>query len=173
MRWWEFDIGWFYIQALKSVGLARVKKVAPRPVILAEKQSVDLETVRAVIVSRLHVMAQYARYVLVPVLRDEWQCAGDSCRQGFRQARRILVRESSLMDDVMRARLDGVLAISQRLRTVYQFRQGLQSIWTERAANQAHLIKALQEWCAQAEATGIQALEDFAQRLRGYSLASA
>ena len=77
------------------------------------------------------------------------------------------------MDDVMRARLDGVLAISQRLRTVYQFRQGLQSIWTERAANQAHLIKALQEWCAQAEATGIQALEDFAQRLRGYSLASA
>jgi stearoyl-CoA desaturase (delta-9 desaturase) len=173
VRWWEFDIGWFYIQALKSVGLAKVKKVAPRPVILAEKQSVDLETVRAVIVSRLHVMAQYARDVLVPVLRDEWQCAGDSCRHRFRQARRILVRESSLMDDVMRARLDGILAISQRLRTVYQFRQGLQSIWAERAANQAHLIKALQEWCAQAEVTGIQALEDFALRLRGYSLASA
>ena len=172
-RWWEFDIGWFYIRALRSIGLAKVKKVAPRPVILAEKHSVDLETVRAVLVSRLHVMAQYARDVLVPVLRDEWHCAGDSCRKGFRQARRILIRESSLLDEAMRARLDGVLAISQRLRTVYQFRQGLQAIWTQRAENQAHLIRALQDWCAQAEATGIKSLEDFAQRLRGYSLATA
>ena len=34
------------------------------------------------------------------------------------------------------------------------------------------LLQALQEWCQQAEATGVQALEEFAQRLKGYSLQS-
>ena len=27
-RWWEFDIGWFYIRLLESVGLATVKRTA-------------------------------------------------------------------------------------------------------------------------------------------------
>jgi stearoyl-CoA desaturase (delta-9 desaturase) len=33
------------------------------------------------------------------------------------------------------------------------------------------LLQSLQEWCQQAEQTGIAALEDFALRLRGYRLA--
>lgn len=172
-RWWEFDIGWFYIRTLQLLHLARVRKVAPRPIFVPEKKSIDLDTVRAIVVGRLHVMAQYARDVMVPVLRDEWDCAGESCRKRFRLARRTLIREASLMDDSMRGRLDRLLNISQQLRTVYQFRQRLQAIWTERTQNQAQLIKALQEWCSQAEESGIQVLQDFARRLRGYSLAPA
>jgi stearoyl-CoA desaturase (delta-9 desaturase) len=30
-KWWELDIGWFYIRLLGALGLARVKKVAPEP----------------------------------------------------------------------------------------------------------------------------------------------
>jgi len=172
-RWWEFDIGWFYIRTLQLLHLARVRKVAPRPIFVPEKKSIDLDTVRAIVVGRLHVMAQYARDVMVPVLRDEWDCAGESCRKRFRLARRTLIHEASLMDDSMRGRLDRLLNISQQLRTVYQFRQRLQAIWTERTQNQAQLIKALQEWCSQAEESGIQVLQDFARRLRGYSLAPA
>ncbi len=29
-KWWELDIGWLYIRALELLGLASVKKVAPR-----------------------------------------------------------------------------------------------------------------------------------------------
>lgn len=170
-RWWEFDIGWFYIRALQLLRLARVRKVAPRPVYLDDKKSIDLDTVRAIVVGRLYVMAQYAREVMVPVLRDDWECAGESCRKRFRLARRTLIRDASLLDEGMRGRLDRLLNISQRLRTVYQFRQRLQAIWTERAQSQAQLIKALQDWCSQAEESGIQVLQDFARRLRGYSLA--
>lgn len=172
-RWWEFDIGWFYIRILQLVRLARVRKVAPRPVFVAEKKSIDLDTVRAIVVGRLYVMAQYARDVMVPVLRDEWDCAGEACRRRFRLARRTLIRDASLMDEGMRGRLDRLLNISQRLRTVYQFRQRLQAIWTERTQSQAQLIAALQDWCSQAEESGIQVLQDFAQRLRGYSLVPA
>ena len=31
-------------------------------------------------------------------------------------------------------------------------------------------LRALQEWCAQAEASGVKALEEFARTLRGYSV---
>ncbi|MGA7801648.1 MAG: fatty acid desaturase [Gammaproteobacteria bacterium] len=169
-KWWEFDLGWFYIRTLAALRLARVKKVAPRPVIVPHKQDVDIETVRAVILSRFHVMAHFAREVMLPVLREELRRADASCRRMLKQGRRPLVREASMMDDNARDRLDLALAVSQRLRTVYQYRQALQDIWARSAASHENLCHALQEWCAQAEATGIQALEAFAHRLRGYSL---
>ncbi|HKJ07649.1 MAG TPA: fatty acid desaturase [Gammaproteobacteria bacterium] len=172
-KWWEFDLGWFYIRTLSALGLARVKKVAPRPVIVPYKEDVDMETVRAVILNRFHVMAHFAGEVMVPVMREELRRADASCRRMLKQGRRLLVRDISMMDANARGRLDLALAVSQRLRTVYQYRQALQDIWARSAASHEHLRHALQEWCVQAEATGIQALESFARRLRGYSLQAA
>jgi stearoyl-CoA desaturase (delta-9 desaturase) len=62
---------------------------------------------------------------------------------------------------------------SQALQVVYRFKQELQQLWKERAATQESLLRALQEWCRQAESTGIKALEDFALSLRGYVLQPA
>ncbi len=59
----------------------------------------------------------------------------------------------------------------QRLRTVYTMKQKLRAIWQRSAATHEHLLHALQEWCHDAEATGIQALREFARKLRSYSLA--
>lgn len=170
-RGWELDLGWGYIRLLETLGLARVKKLAPRPVLLAKEQ-VDLDTVRAVVLGRLQVMADYARRVVWPVLRQESRprLAG---RFSLRQARRLLVRDAALLDDQARGRLEQLLACCQRLRTVYQFRQQLQAVWERQVASHEQLRTALQDWCAQAEATGIQALEQFARRLRGYGLSPA
>jgi stearoyl-CoA desaturase (delta-9 desaturase) len=170
-RWWELDLGWGYIRLLEVLGLARVKKLAPRPVLLAKDQ-VDLETVKAVVLARLQVMADYARRVVWPVLRQESRprLAG---RFGLRQARRLLVRDPGLLDAVAQGRLEQLLACCQQLRTVYQFRQQLQAVWERQVASHEQLRVALQEWCAQAESSGIQALEQFARRLRGYGLQPA
>jgi stearoyl-CoA desaturase (Delta-9 desaturase) len=170
-RWWELDLGWGYIRLLEALGLARVKKLAPRTVLLSKDQ-VDLDTVRAVVLGRLQVMADYARRVVWPVLRQESRprLAG---RFGLRQARRLLVRDPGLLDARARGRLEQLLACCQSLRTVYQFRQQLQAVWERQVASHEQLRAALQDWCAQAEATGIQALEEFARRLRGYGLQPA
>jgi stearoyl-CoA desaturase (delta-9 desaturase) len=60
-----------------------------------------------------------------------------------------------------------------RLETVYQFRQQLQEIWSRAWSSQEAPLQALQEWCRQAEQSGIKALEEFAFTLRGYSLQQA
>jgi stearoyl-CoA desaturase (delta-9 desaturase) len=172
-RWWEFDVGWFYIRLLSLLGLAQVKKVAPQPLILAGKETIDLDTVRAVVVNRMHVMAHYAREVIRPVLRQERRQCDDSCRRLLRRARSLLTRDAGLINERARGHLEQILARFNNLKTVYQYRQQLQAIWARKAISQENLIKALQDWCQQAEATGIAALQEFSRRLRGYSLQPA
>ena len=75
------------------------------------------------------------------------------------------------MDSRAKLRLEELLAQSHSLSVVYEYRQRLQALWQEKTASQEGLLLALQEWCQQAEQTGITALEDFAQTVRGYSLA--
>jgi stearoyl-CoA desaturase (delta-9 desaturase) len=170
-RPWEFDIGWMYIRLLSAVGLAKVRKVAPNPQIVPGKTQLDLDTLRAVIVSRMHVFARYGKEVLGPVSRVELCRDAADCRRLIRHTRRLLLAEGRRLDSAARARLEQVLAQHQTLATVYQFRERLQAIWDEKAPSQDALLRALQEWCAQAETTGIQALERFAQNLRGFTLA--
>ena len=66
-KWYEFDIGWFYISILAALGLAKVKKVAPEPKFDRSKLVADLDTLHAVVANRYDVMAKYARS-----LRQAW-----------------------------------------------------------------------------------------------------
>ena len=68
-KWWEFDIGWMYIRILTALRLAKVRRVAPNPQVVPGKSQLDLETLRAVITSRMHVFARYGKEVMVPVSR--------------------------------------------------------------------------------------------------------
>jgi len=170
---WEFDIGWLYISTLRLLGLAKVKKVAPEPLINPAKQAVDMETVRAILVNRFHVLSHYARDVVVPVLREELHKADESCRRRLRRAHRPLVRGEAVMDEDAKGRVQAALNLSHKLATVYEYKKRLQELWQSRFSSQDSLLHHLQEWCKQAEATGIKVLQDFARRLRGYTLQPA
>jgi stearoyl-CoA desaturase (delta-9 desaturase) len=170
---WEFDIGWFYIQLLVAMRLAKVKKLAPEPFYNHAKAMVDLDTLSAVISGRFHVMADYAKHVVKQVHREEVKNAGNATRKLLKPTRCLLVKEAFLMDERQRALLRTSLQHSAALAEVYEFGQQLHQIFTERAAAPERLLVQLQEWCKRAEATGIAALEDFANSMRFYTLASA
>ncbi len=172
-KWWELDLGWFYIRLLSILGLAKVKKVAPKPRVVEGKGNIDMDTVRAVITGRMHVAARYAREVLGPVTRAELCRSRRHCRRLSRRTQRLLVMEGPRLDARAKQRLEQVLAQSQTLETVYQFRERLRDLWERAAPNQEALLNSLQDWCQQAEATGIQALETFSHKLRGYTLVPA
>lgn len=169
-KWWEFDIGWMYIRILQTLGLAKVRRVAPNPKVVPGKAQLDLDTVRAVITSRMHVFARYGKEVMGPVSRDELCRDAEHCRRLVRRARRLLLTEGKRLDVAARQNLEQLLAKNQTLATVYQFREALQEIWDRKALSQDALLNALQDWCHRAEATGIRALEEFSKNLRGFSL---
>jgi stearoyl-CoA desaturase (delta-9 desaturase) len=175
-KWWEFDIGWLYIRTLETFGLAHVKKIPPELTYDKAKDHIDLETVRAVITARFVVMAQFAREVMARVHRDELRNLGPNDKSLvtlLKPVRRLMVREPRLLDEASRTRLQKALAQNQTLQTVYAMKQKLADVWQRSATTQENLIQALQDWCYEAEATGIHALREFSNKLRTYSLVSA
>jgi stearoyl-CoA desaturase (Delta-9 desaturase) len=172
-KWWEFDIGWFYIRLLELVGLARVKKVAPLIQTDAGKQVVDIETVRAVIRHRFHILKLYGRKVIKPVLHAEQRQADGYLSKLYRKARKLTTREDIKLDAPARTVLNDALHHSRTLDTVFRFKQQLKELWQHSASNQAKRVERLQQWCLEAEKTGIQSLQDFAAYLRSYTLRTA
>jgi len=169
-RWWELDIGWLYIRVLEILRLAKVRRVAPRPHLAAGKTMVDLDTLKAVITNRMHVAARYASDVIWPVSRKELCGEDAACRRVYRQTRKLLLRDESHLDETSRQRLARLLERSPTLATVVEYRKRLQDVWERTTANQEALLQSLQDWCRQAEASGIRSLAEFAHTLRRYTL---
>ena len=172
-RWWELDIGWTYIRLLELLGLAKVKKVPPRPRMDPAKVSADLDTLKAVIQNRFQVMSRYAKVVLTRVHAEELRSGNAMRRSALRRVRSLLVREESLLSSEARSRLEQALAESHALTTVYEYKRRLQNIWQERSMSQERLLQALEDWCKQAEASRIRALQEFARTLPTYSMQPA
>jgi stearoyl-CoA desaturase (delta-9 desaturase) len=60
-QWYEVDLGWMYIRGLETLGLATVRKVAPRLKFDRAKLNADVETLQAIITHRYAVLTSYAR----------------------------------------------------------------------------------------------------------------
>ncbi|MFZ9116054.1 MAG: DesA/ISL3 alpha bundle tail domain-containing protein, partial [Burkholderiaceae bacterium] len=71
------------------------------------------------------------------------------------------------------ASVSNTSAISDLARTAGQLRMDFEAIWSQRALSVDQTIAAVQQWCQQAEASGISACEEFARRLRMMTVKSA
>lgn len=171
-KWWEFDIGWFYIKLLSFFRLATVKKTVPQLTTVPGKSAIDAETLKALIINRFQILSRYSKEVILPVLQEEKRLAGETSRQLFRRAQTLLIRETSLVDPIDKKKLALLLNKKQTLQKVYHFRMELQAIWDRTSASQKELLDALQAWCHQAEESGIAALKEFAGRLKAYAPAT-
>lgn len=173
VKWWEFDMGWMYIRILQACGLAKVKRLPPKLKQSSTKVNIDLDTLTAIVVNRFQVMSQYTKEVILPVLREEQQTASATGKSLLKRCKRLLVKTDILLDEKGKQRISSILEANQAIRLAYQYRQKLQAIWSRTTASQRELLDALQEWCREAEATGINALHNFAIRVRGYTLVKA
>ncbi len=170
-KWYEFDIGWLYIRIMESLGLARVKHVAPTPRFAAPKPAVDPETLQAVIRHRYDVLAKYAQSLKRTYVEelDRLRRASPGEARALKAIKPWLNRDDRSLHELERARLAEVLPKSQGLQTMYSMRQELVAIWGRSSASAEQLLKQLQDWCQRAEASGIRPLVEFSQRLRSYA----
>ena len=169
-KWWEFDLGWFYIRILSSFGLAKVKRVAPKIKVEKHKTVVDGETIRALMRNRFHVLALYARTVILPAWKAERRCSKGSEAEILKQVKPLLVREDIELDPQRRKVLDSVISSRDTLGVVYDFKCRLKEIWDQRGSHPEMRLQRLIQWCQEAEQSGIDALAEFAAILRGYTL---
>ncbi len=173
-KWYEFDIGWLYIRIMEMMGLAKVKKVAPKPKFVAAKASADMETLQAVIANRYDVMSRYGKHFKA-AWREELAKLKEASaeRAHFKGIKRALNQDVSELKDADRARLKQVLDTNAVLAKLYAMRQELMALWERSSASSEQLLKDLQDWCKRAEESGIRTLEEFSLRLRSYALVPA
>ena len=159
-----------YIKLLSFFGLAKVKKLPPQIIQQDNKINVDLDTVKAVIGNRFHVMSQYYKRVVRPILKHEKRTnvISKQDKKLFQRAGLLLRRREALLSPVSKTRLNALLERYEQLREVYNYRQSLQNIWLKTATSQKELIESLQQWCKQAEDSGLEVLRQFSQQLKSY-----
>jgi stearoyl-CoA desaturase (delta-9 desaturase) len=170
-KWYEFDIGWVYIRTLEMLGLAKVKHVAPVPHFVAPKARVDLQTLQAVIANRYDVLANYAKS-LTRIYIEERRALRPGMPPDARELRDFehsLEHANGTLGAAGRTEFSEVLAKSRALQTVCAMRRELVALWARSATPREQLIRQLQDWCQRAEASGVQALVEFSQRLRSYA----
>ncbi len=172
-QWWELDLGWAYIRLFQGLGLAKVRKTAPRRVLTEERPALDQESIKALTVNRMHLLADYGRQVLRPVARAEAQRLGRGWAGLFRRARRYAMRDRQLLDRRQAGLLDRALENSPAMATAYRYKLELKAIWERHSVNHETRLAALNDWCAGAETSGVQALQEFTRLVRRYSLQTA
>jgi len=173
-KWFEFDIGWMYIRALQAVGLAKVRKVAPKLKVDRAKSTADLATLQAVIANRYVVATRYARSLKVA-------CAAELAQLRERRAhlsdvpsvarlkRWLSADNVDVLPERERATLAVVLENSKALHTIYAMRQELNALWERSTESREQLLARLQDWCRRAETSGIAPLAKFSVQLKSYA----
>ncbi|MBU3567509.1 DesA family fatty acid desaturase [Polynucleobacter alcilacus] len=165
-KWYEFDIGWFYIQMMSAVGLATVKKTPPKPV-LSDLRPADQNTLEAIIANRYEIMARYSK-TLRNFFSHEMQHM-QVLAAHLSDARTWLSKDESRLSEEEKAKLEELMARNAQLRKMIEMRRDLQAIWGRSSATKDQLLTQLHAWCQHAEDSGLTSLREFSLRLRRYA----
>ena len=173
-RWYEFDLGWAYIRVLQALGLAQVRRVAPRLRLRAPETADTLgqDQLQGIIAHRYEVLARYSGVVKAAVAH-ELKVLNLRQRRGerllLRRCRKWLVRDAAALAPREQAQVDRALSLAPSLSTLVQMRRELTALWESSSASSEQLLADLRAWCQRARSSGIDGLEQFALRLGRYA----
>lgn len=174
LRRFEVDIGWMVIRGLQALGLAKVLRVAPTLNVRPNIPVPDGDTLKALLAIRFQAMTDYQRKVLKPALREEAAAAGARLRALLpRKLRKGLVDDGRWLKPEAREQLQQWVQERPRIRTLVEYRARLRAVLEARSHDASERLRQLQAWCQEAEASGIRVLQEYSERLKGYSLQAA
>ena len=110
-----------------------------------------------------HVVAKYSREVVDVVRLEEAKKQDEAGRKLIKGSRYLLLKNAPNLLGSQRKALRDLLAANENLNTVYVLKDQLKQIWDYK--HPAWARKALDQWCALAQESGIAALATFARNL--------
>jgi stearoyl-CoA desaturase (delta-9 desaturase) len=154
------------------LGLARIKRVAPKVQLNTAKTVCDIDTLHSVMANRYEVMAKYAKSLKatyreeIAQLRQRMPGIG---KVDLKRVKRWLLADATVLSEQEKLKLGLVIRTSRKLDIAYSLRQDLIAIWQRSAATKEQMVKDLEDWCRRAETSGIEALRKFSRHLRYYA----
>ncbi len=166
-KWYEFDIGWVYIRTLEMAGLAKVKKLPPKPV-LSDLSLASEKTLQAVIANRYELMARYSK-TLRQTFNSEVAHVKELASQ-FGDQHLWLYKDEAKLTPQEQDRLEKLMASNKSVKLMVEMRRDLAALWQRSHVTKEQLIAQLQQWCQKAESSGMSGLQEFSLRLRRYTV---
>ncbi len=117
----------------------------------------------ALVYDLFHVVAKYSREVVDVVRTQEAKKQDEAGRKLIKGSRYLLLKNAPNLIGSQRKALRELLLANENLNTVYVLKDQLKGIWSYKHPAWAH--KALDQWCALAQESGITALATFARNL--------
>lgn len=171
---WEFDLGWVLIRMLETLRLA--KPLSNGPIFEKDefKRTIDLDTTWAVLNDRFNVMAQFRDSVVAPLAQSLANVTPDKkSLRLLRRAKRLICRDETQIKQKEQENLQTLISRFPVLKSIYDQRVALTKVCEKRSASREELLASFKEWCANAEASGLQVMQDFVSDLRCYTMPRA
>jgi len=144
-KWYEFDIGWFYIKLFEFFGLAEIRSVPKDPIYNPAKNIIDEDTVEAILAAKYELFQKLHKLVHKLSLR-------------YNKEKSLL----SLSSETARRE-----ALASQLRLIISLRNDFEKIWHhQRTSSVEQIVVALQNWCKKAEKSGVTVLQEYSRSLR-------
>ena len=171
-KWYEFDIGWFYIKLLCFLNLAIVKKVAPKASLSKEINKYNNDLLNAIITNRYDVINRFRKaikklfeYELNKVMDNQKYLSG---KINFNKFSNVFLNDKDNLNQSELKNLENTLKFSSKLVTVYEMKNDLTKLWQGSNLSTDQLLDHLKQWCKRAELSNITPLQDFTSVLRRY-----
>ena len=164
-KWWEIDVGWIYIRILSVLNLARIKKTAPSVRRDSTKNSIDHETLQAIVMNRYEILAAYTRAVAATCLREAARLQSN-IPIDRKTIRRWLRNHEHQLSAKEKLHIEAFVTASPTVTTVHTMRVELAETWRRSSLTKDQLVGHVEDWCRRAEESGVHALREFSLRLR-------
>jgi stearoyl-CoA desaturase (delta-9 desaturase) len=135
-KWYEFDIGWFYIKILMFFGLAETRSIPKGARLNPKKSSIDEDTIAAFLASKYELLQKLHRLTLHATVSQ--------------------IKTSHTTNGM-----------------VEKLKNDFENIWSEKIYSVEQAVNALQQWCTEAEKSGVVTIEEFARKLRMLTLSDS
>ena len=121
-----------------------------------------------VVYDLFHVVAKFGREVIDRVRVDQAKQLRDNpkSRQVIKRSRWLLLRNPENLSEGHDVRLSERLEANQPLNTVYVMKAAMKDLWF--APDEQEAGQRWNEWYKQSQESGIKALKQFADKLKGY-----
>jgi stearoyl-CoA desaturase (delta-9 desaturase) len=168
----EHDIGWYVIVMLNKLRLCKIKKVVPDLYVDESHAEIDGDNVKAILTHKFNVLQVYIKDVIKPTLADEYQNASKSFKKKIKKYTHTLSLDPQFLKTDIKSKFNNYFHDSKSLNTLLEYKAELQAIWDNNSKSVEEMIADFKAWCAKAEASGNQMLQDFASSLQRYKLQS-
>ena len=167
VKWYEFDIGWFWIRIFELLGLAKINKKVELPKVNIQAKELTPTAVQKLLSHKFYVFELFYKKT-----KKEVDCELKKVKGNDPELKRYsMAKLRSVFYDItenLSAKDQGVLKkllSSKILNSIYNFKNSLLKIWTDKTKNIQGLKDDLQHWCNEVVNSNYMSLQIFAKTI--------